>query len=229
MGGGCCGRPSPPFVARPSRSGGRGATSALAGWFVSLPSPRGRACQPGGREEGRRVLQRGGLARPPAPAHLPPLLVRCGPGGRRGSGPVEAVAALPPAGPRCRRGGGHGRCVPPPPPAVWLGSAARGREDAEGLPPPLPFPHLYFPFPRRLARAGRLLRSTGSALPTGGLCAAAPAPERGRPWPSPPFHPAGSGRRWDIGDLGDERGVGMRSAVLLPIRRRSLGKCKVEE
>lgn len=71
---------------------------------------------------------------------------------------------------------------------------------------PVRFPHLHFPFPRRCARASRPLRSTGPALPSEGLRAAALPPEQSRAGPGHrlPDHPAGAGRRWDAGGYGEE-------------------------
>lgn len=86
-GGAVPSRAGPPSLPRLSEAGGRGASSALALRFVFFPSPRGRACQSGVREEGRRGGRGQGwpaAATAPAPAHLPPLLVGSGPGGEAG-------------------------------------------------------------------------------------------------------------------------------------------------
>lgn len=185
-----------------------GTSSALALWFVFLPSPRGRACQSGGREEGRRGGRgKGWPGRRAVPGASPaaPCRVRArrgaGPGVRRRRRPLcRLLAAAGAAGTAaaCRRlrpvrGGAEGGRD---------GMDGRERQKRRGgrrhtrLSLPLPFPHLRFPFPRRLAGASRLLHSTGAALPTQGLRSEGPALAIAAP--------CSPGRRWGAGGFGEE-------------------------
>lgn len=140
------------------------------------------AAQPGPAAEGSGAGRgRAGPARP----HLPPCLVRCGPGrgGARGPAGAVAVAALPvpAAAPARRAGRGDG------------GERQKRRGRA-------------FPSPTSTSRS----RGT---VPVLAGCSEAPGLLS-------PGTPAGSGRRWDTCDLREERAVGMRKAVLLPVRRQ---------
>lgn len=211
---GCCAEPGRLLVSWLSELGGCGARSALAAGLVFLWIRCGRPVSQGAGGGSAGKPREGWTGRRAGPGASPaaPCTVRA----RRGRGPAVGGG----------RGCSAGSSLPP---RLWArplppcaGGTLRGdggeRQKRRGA-LSLPLPPSALPVSEASCHCPPAARSTGPVRPKSGSVPALP-------WPSLRVTPAGSGTRWDTGEEG---GWGMRKAVLLPVRRRELGKCKVRE